>query len=86
LQRECPVEPGLPYEYEIDLKATSNVFLRGHRIRLLLTSSSFPRFDRNPGTGGRPGEVREEDLCAAEQTVFHDAARASSLLLPVVGG
>jgi putative CocE/NonD family hydrolase len=85
-ERECAVEPGRPYEYEIDLKATSNVFLRGHRIRLLLTSSSFPRFDRNAGTGGRPGEVREEDLRMAEQTIYHDAARASSLLLPVVRG
>lgn len=81
---ECEVEPGRPYEYEIDLKATSNVFLRGHRIRLLLTSSSFPRFDRNAGTGAPPGAVREEDLRVAQQTVFHDAARASSLLLPVV--
>ncbi|HEY7952582.1 MAG TPA: CocE/NonD family hydrolase [Solirubrobacteraceae bacterium] len=80
----CEVEPGRPYEYEIDLKATSNVFLRGHRIRLLLTSSSFPRFDRNAGTGARPGAVREEDLRVAEQTVYHDAARPSALLLPVV--
>jgi hypothetical protein len=86
LERECAVEPGRPYEYEIDLKATSNVFRRGHRIGLLLTSSSFPRFDRNAGTGGPPGEVREEDLRAAQQTVFHDAARASALLLPVVRG
>jgi uncharacterized protein len=85
-ERECPVQPGCPYEYAIDLKATSNVFRRGHRIGLLLTSSSFPRFDRNAGTGGRPGEVREEDLRAAEQTVFHDATRTSSLLLPVVRG
>jgi hypothetical protein len=84
-ERECQVEPGRPYEYTIDLKATSNVFLRGHRIRLLLTSSSFPRFDRNAGSGARPGEVREEDLRAAQQTVFHDAARASVLLLPVIG-
>jgi uncharacterized protein len=81
---ECEVEPGRPYEYVIDLKATSNVFLRGHCIRLLLTSSSFPRFDRNAGTGARPGEVREEDLRVAQQTVFHDAARASALLLPVI--
>jgi uncharacterized protein len=86
LEEQCEVEPGRPYEYEIDLMATSNVFLRGHCIRLLLTSSSFPRFDRNAGTGLRPGEVREEDLRGAEQTVFHDAARASSLLLPVVRG
>ena len=52
-ERECAVEPGRPYEYAIDLKATSNVFLPGHRIRLLVTSSSFPRFDRNAGTGAR---------------------------------
>lgn len=84
LERQVALEPGRPYEYTVDLKATSNVFLRGHRVRLLLTSSSFPRFDRNSGAALAPGEVREEDLHAAEQTVFHDAARASSLLLPVV--
>ncbi|HEV3071747.1 MAG TPA: CocE/NonD family hydrolase [Solirubrobacteraceae bacterium] len=85
-ERERLIEPGRPYEYEIDLKATSNVFLRGHRIRLLLTSSSFPRFDRNAGTGGPPGEISEEDLRVAQQTIYHDAARASSLSLPVVRG
>jgi putative CocE/NonD family hydrolase len=85
-ERECAIEPGRPYEYAIDLKATSNLFLRGHRIRLLVTSSSFPRFDRNAGTGARPGDGREQDLRAAEQTIFHDGERASHLLLPVVPG
>ena len=85
-ERQVPVEPGRPYEYAVDLKATSNVFLRGHRIRLLLTSSSFPRFDRNSGAALPPGDVREQDLHAAEQTIFHDAQRASSLVLPVVPG
>jgi uncharacterized protein len=84
LQRQVPVQPGRPYEYAIDLQATSNVFRRGHRIRLLLTSSSFPRFDRNSGAILPPGDVRDEDLHAAEQTIFHDAQRASWLLLPVV--
>jgi hypothetical protein len=84
LERECKVEPGRVYEYAIDLKATSNLFGAGHRIRLLVTSSSFPRFDRNAGTGGPLGEDREQDLVAAEQTVFHDAQRASWLALPVV--
>jgi putative CocE/NonD family hydrolase len=83
-ERECEVQPGQPYEYTIDLGATSNVFLRGHRIRLLITSSSFPRFDRNAGTGMAPGEVREQDLLTAEQTIFHDGERASALLLPVI--
>ncbi len=85
-ERECELEPGRPYEYTIDLKATSNVFGAGHRIRLLLTSSSFPRFDRNAGSGGPPGEVRERDLRTAQQTIYHDGARASSLVLPVVAG
>jgi predicted acyl esterase len=86
LERQVPVQPGRPYEYRVDLKATSNVFLRGHRIRLLLTSSSFPRFDRNSGAALPAGDVREEDLRVAEQMVFHDAQRASSLVLPVVLG
>jgi len=84
LERECAVEPGRIYEYTVDLKATSNLFRAGHRIRLLLTSSSFPRFDRNAGSGRPAGEDREQDLVAAEQAIFHDAQRASWLTLPVV--
>ena len=85
LERGSPVAPGVPYELTIDLKATSNLFRAGHRIRLLLTSSSFPRFERNAGSGRRVGEDREQDLRAAEQTIFHDAERASWLSLPVIG-
>ncbi len=85
-EQQVPVQPGRPYEYTVDLQATSNVFLRGHRVRLLLTSSSFPRFDRNSGAALAPGDVREADLQAAEQTIFHDAAHASWLLLPVIPG
>jgi putative CocE/NonD family hydrolase len=82
--RERPVDPDRPYEYRIDLAATSNVFLEGHRIRLLITSSSFPRFDRNPNTGHPMGVDGPDDLCPARQTVFHDAGRPSCLWLPVV--
>jgi putative CocE/NonD family hydrolase len=82
--REVPVEPERPYDYRIDLGATSNVFLPGHRIRLLVTSSSFPRFDRNPNTGHPLGVDTEGDLTSARQTIFHDANRPSHLLLPVV--
>jgi putative CocE/NonD family hydrolase len=78
------VEPDRVYEYEVDLVATSNVFLPGHRIRLTVTGSSFPRFDRNAGTGAPPGEVTEDDLTVARQTVLHDGDRASHLLLPVI--
>jgi putative CocE/NonD family hydrolase len=84
LETELEVEPGRPYELPIDLVATSNVFLPGHRLRLTVTSSSFPRFDRNAGTGAPPGEVSEEDLTVARQTVFHDTERASYLVLPVI--
>jgi hypothetical protein len=78
------LEPGRPESYRIDLVATSNLFRAGHRIRVAVTSSSFPRFDRNPNTGRALGVDRAEDLVAARQTVFHDAARPSHVLLPVV--
>jgi putative CocE/NonD family hydrolase len=82
--REVLAEPGRPYELAIDLAATANVFLPGHRIRLVLTSSSFPRFDRNPNTGRPFGVDGPEDLRRARQTIFHDAERPSRLLLSVL--
>jgi uncharacterized protein len=78
------IEPGRPYAYTIDLVATSNVFLAGHRIRLLITSSSFPRFDRNPNSGLPFATDGPDDLRAATQSVFHDPARASHVCLAVV--
>ena len=78
------VEPGRVSEYRIDLVATSNVFLPGHRVRVAITSSSFPRFDRNTGTGNPPGVDGENDLVTARQAVFHDAERASHVVLPVI--
>jgi putative CocE/NonD family hydrolase len=74
--------PGEPTELSIDLGATSNVFLPGHRIRLEVSSSNFPRFDRNPNTGGRFGE--DTALRPAKQTLFHDSRRPSRLVLPIV--
>ena len=83
-EHEALVEPGRAYEYRIDLVATSNVFRSGHRIRLAVTSSSFPRFDRNANTGNPVGRDGPDDHQPARQTVFHDTARQSRLLLPVV--
>lgn len=85
--RNGPVEPellrpGEPVELHIDLLATSNVFLPGHRIRLEVSSSNFPRFDRNPNTGAPFGV--EDGLSLATQTIHHAPERASYLLLPVV--
>jgi hypothetical protein len=82
--RELPVEPDRPYEYRIDLAATSNAFLPGHCVRVMITSSSFPRFDRNLNTGNPLGIDGAGDGRAARQRVFHDAERPSCLLLPVV--
>jgi putative CocE/NonD family hydrolase len=76
------IEPGQPYLYIIDLWATSNVFKAGHRIRLQITSSSFPRWDRNPNTGHPLGV--DADLAAAQQTILHDGDHPSFVLLPLV--
>jgi uncharacterized protein len=78
------VEPGEVYAYEVDLVATSNVFQPGHRIRVDVTSSSFPYLDRNPNTGSHLGEDGSEDLQPAVQTVFHDRVRASHIVLPII--
>jgi len=77
-----PIEPGRVYEYAIDLWATSNVFPAGHRVRLEVSSSNFPRFDRNANTGRAFGT--DAELRPALQTVCHDSARASHVVLPVV--
>lgn len=76
------MEPGRPYQFTIDLVATSNLFQRGHRIRLEVSSSNFPRFDRNLNTGGPVAESSEPHI--AGQTVFHDGGLSSHLLLPIV--
>jgi putative CocE/NonD family hydrolase len=79
-----PIEPGRVYTYEVDLVATSNVFLPGHRVRVDVTSSSFPRFDRNPNTGHPLGQDGPEDLRPALQTILHDAEHPSHITLPVI--
>jgi putative CocE/NonD family hydrolase len=78
------LEPGVPYRFVIDLWATSNVFKAGHRIRLQVTSSNFPRWDRNPNTGHPFGTDGPEDLVVAEQTIFHNKDHPSHVVLPVV--
>jgi hypothetical protein len=77
-----PIVPGKVYEYKIDLWATSNVFLKGHRIRLEVSSSNFPRFDRNLNTGKSAGTSAV--FMRANNTILHDAAHPSALILPVV--
>jgi putative CocE/NonD family hydrolase len=83
-EKPLPVVPGRAYAYEIDLVATSNLYLPGHRIRVDVTSSSFPRFDRNPNTGHPLGQDGPGDLQPAMQTILHDGDHPSHILLPVV--
>jgi hypothetical protein len=74
--------PGRAEELVIDVGATSNVFAAGHRIRVEVSSSNFPRFDRNPNTGAPFGESAQ--LRTADQTIYHDAQHPSRIVLPVV--
>jgi putative CocE/NonD family hydrolase len=82
LEHTTPIEPERAYEYRISLWETSNLFKAGHRIRLEITSSNFPRFDRNLNSG--------EDLATgtrvtiAHQTIHHTAAHPSHILHPVI--
>jgi putative CocE/NonD family hydrolase len=76
------LRPNEVYEFEIDLIATANVFLPGHRMRVDITSSNFPQFDRNPNTGEDLGVSDKVRL--ARQKIFHTAERPSHILLPVV--
>jgi uncharacterized protein len=76
------LEPGRVYRYEIDCWSSSNRFEPGHRIRVEIASANFPQFDRNPNTG-HPFGV-DAELTTASQTVYHDAAHPSHIVLPVV--
>ena len=82
LDREVLMTPGQVYEVTVAMGATANVFLPGHRVRLEITSSCFPRLARNLNTG-EPIATGTR-LAVAQQTVHHSRARPSRLLLPVV--
>jgi putative CocE/NonD family hydrolase len=84
-----PVAPGLiefgeVYEYAVDLWATGLTFLAGHRIRVEVTSSSFPRWERNLNTGESSAESTRTQV--AHQQILHDPERPSRVTLTVVDG
>ena len=89
--RETPtlINPGQVYKLTLDLWATSNVFKKGHVLRLEVSSSNFPRFDRNLNTGAsrylKGGDEKSEAFVNATNVILHDAERPSALVLPVVG-
>lgn len=80
--REEFLDAGAVYEFVIDLWATANVFRAGHCLRVDVTSSNFPRWDRNPNTGAPIG--MDAELRVAHQTIWHDAAHPSHIVLPVI--
>ena len=78
------LEPNEVYQFQVNLWSTAQVFKAGHRLRVHVTSSDFPRYDRNLNTGGP--FAAESHSVVAVNTVFHDAARPSHLLLPILSG
>ncbi len=79
-----PLQAGQPARVTITLYPTANVFKKGHRIRVDVSSSNYPRFDVNPNTGDSLGDYRR--MVPADNTVYHDAAHPSQVVLPVVPG
>ncbi|MCA1688301.1 MAG: CocE/NonD family hydrolase [Actinobacteria bacterium] len=80
--KPSPIEPGRVYDYCVDLWTTGIAFRAGHRIRVEITSSSFPRWDRNPNTG--ESSVRSARTEVARQRIFHDPEHPSHITLTVV--
>ena len=76
------IEPGRVYEYIITLWETSNLFKVGHRIRLEISSSNFPRFDRNLNTGN--DSATDTEMRIARQTIMHSDQYPSRLTLPLI--
>jgi len=76
------LKPGQPYEFTIEMYPTSLVFAKGHRIRLDISSSNFPRFDVNPNTGEALNDNRRTQI--AHNTLYLDAQHPSQIILPVI--
>src|SRR5581483_7891975 len=82
LEHPSLIEPGRVYPYTISLWETSNVFKAGHRIRLEISSSNFPRFARNQNTGEAFGTSSR--IVTAQQSIFHSRQYPSRLVLPII--
>src|SRR5436305_916454 len=77
-----PLQPGVPVVVTVEAFPTSNLFKRGHRLRLDISSSNFPHFDVNPNTGAPEGKGLSRRV--ARNTVFMDAHRPSHVILPLI--
>jgi putative CocE/NonD family hydrolase len=81
MARGSLIEPGRVYAYDIDMWNTCQTLRSGHRIRLEVASSAFPKYDRNLNTGEPPGTSTR--MQTADQTIYHDRGHPSSILLPI---
>jgi len=84
LATEELMDPGTVYEITVDMTATSNVFLPGHRIRVDVSSSNFPRYDRNTNTGGVIARETEAQMIPAVNHIHHGPNHPSRLVLPII--
>jgi uncharacterized protein len=84
LAREVLMQPGTIYQITIRLYPTANIFRRGHRLRIDVSSSNFPRFDVNPNTGEPLNNHRR--MMTATNTIHHDAEHPSHVVLPIIPG
>jgi putative CocE/NonD family hydrolase len=81
-EREKLLTPGAVEKYDVDLWGTCQRFEAGHRLRVEVSSSAFPKFDRNFNTGGSLG--KDTAGVIADQALYHDRARPSQIVLPIV--
>ena len=82
LDKPALLKPGEVTRFTIRMSPTSNLFKAGHRIRLDVTSSDFPNYDRNHNTAS--DQNTDNELVTAQQTIYHGPQQASRLILPVV--
>jgi putative CocE/NonD family hydrolase len=85
LETKEPLTPEEVYELDVELRPTAHTFQADHRIRVQVTSSNFPRIDRNPNQAMRVSEATEADMQTATQTIHHTESRPSRITLPVMG-
>jgi uncharacterized protein len=82
MEKAALMTPGQVYRFAVDVWSTSNVFKKGHVLRLEVSSSNFPRFDRNMNTGDENGRAKR--FVSATNTILHDTEHPSALILPLV--
>ena len=79
-----PLDPEKVYKFIIHVGSTSNLFIKGHQIRVEVSSSNFPLYNRHPNIYSLDEIIETEDFQLATQQVYHDAERPSCFILPII--